>query len=438
MTIFGMRDKEEAKEEKSAPRHLGLVLTAILLIFLAGVAAWAAVFMDEEIAALFGRSERVEETQAAAVPLPAPVEELDAGVEIAARDSDATDLSDTDAAVLDALRAEPEPDDTPAEVSLPTAEEAEAHYALTGIWQKAPEAPVEPGLISLDDLYITSIDAAVDARDAIALPAPDQRATDQALGQISSPAAPEAQFAFDEDGRVIPTPEGALSPDGFTVVLGPPPVVPPPTPPRSDASDEVIVTAASLPDLRPRVRPADLVEQTERSQLGGLTLSELSGVRPLLRPEVEKSEEEADQTPTAQAVQASMTPRLRPVNMAQLVAAARNVQQRASESQVAAAATASAATRTVAATTVAPRIPSSASVSRAATQNNAINLRRVNLIGVYGTPANRRALVRLPNGRYRKVEVGDRLDGGRISAIGESELRYQKSGRNVVLRIPSG
>ena len=68
----------------------------------------------------------------------------------------------------------------------------------------------------------------------------------------------------------------------------------------------------------------------------------------------------------------------------------------------------------------------------------AINLRQMNLIGVYGTPANRRALVCLSNGRYKKVKVGDSIDGGRIVAIGDSELRYQKGGRNLTLKIPSG
>ena len=438
MTIFGMRDKADVKEPKSAPRHLGLILTAILLIFLAGVAAWAAVFMEEEIAALFDRDDDLKPIDAPANALssPDPVTEQQPTIDVATLGPAQPELSDTDAAVLDALRPEPEIAE-PEAPALLDIEDVETNYAVTGIWPKAPDALAAPGVIGLDDLYITSIDAAVDARDAIALPATELFETDQALAQVISPAAPEAQFAFDENGRVVPTPEGALSPDGFTVVLGPPPVVPPPTPERTEPEEIVATAAPALPDVRPRLRPDDLVEQTERSQLGGLTLSELSGVRPQIRPEVEKTEEEADQTPTAQAVQASITPRQRPVNMAQLVAAAQNAQQRSSQSQVAAAATAAAATRTVAATTVTPRVPSTASVSRAATVNNAINLRRVNLIGVYGTSANRRALVRLPNGRYRKVEVGDRLDGGRISAIGESELRYQKGGRNVVLRIPS-
>ena len=77
-------------------------------------------------------------------------------------------------------------------------------------------------------------------------------------------------------------------------------------------------------------------------------------------------------------------------------------------------------------------------MAKQATIKNAINLRQVNLIGVYGTPSNRRALVRLSSGRYKKVKVGDRIDGGQIVAIGDSELRYQKGGRNVVLRMPRG
>jgi hypothetical protein len=60
----------------------------------------------------------------------------------------------------------------------------------------------------------------------------------------------------------------------------------------------------------------------------------------------------------------------------------------------------------------------------------------LNLIGVYGKPSDRRALVRLGNGRYQKVVVGDRIDGGRVSAIGDNELRYTKRGRDLVLKMP--
>jgi hypothetical protein len=75
-------------------------------------------------------------------------------------------------------------------------------------------------------------------------------------------------------------------------------------------------------------------------------------------------------------------------------------------------------------------------VARAATERNVVRMNRISLIGVYGTPQSRRALVRLGNGRYVKVEVGDRLDSGRVVAIGADALRYQRGGRNIVLSMP--
>ncbi|PRY94761.1 hypothetical protein BCF33_0359 [Hasllibacter halocynthiae] len=91
---------------------------------------------------------------------------------------------------------------------------------------------------------------------------------------------------------------------------------------------------------------------------------------------------------------------------------------------------------TQAAPSSAPAIPTSASVARTATQDNAIRLRRVNLIGVYGSTAQPRALVRLPSGRYERVRVGDRLDGGRVQAIQGDRLQYVRGGRAVVIEVP--
>ena len=62
----------------------------------------------------------------------------------------------------------------------------------------------------------------------------------------------------------------------------------------------------------------------------------------------------------------------------------------------------------------------------------------MNLIGVSGAPSERRALVRLPSGRFVTVEVGDRLDGGQVAAIGESSLQYVKQGRTITLEVPAG
>jgi hypothetical protein len=84
----------------------------------------------------------------------------------------------------------------------------------------------------------------------------------------------------------------------------------------------------------------------------------------------------------------------------------------------------------------APSIPSNADVARAATQNNELRLRDINLIGVTGSPSDRRALIRLPSGRFVRVGVGDRLDGGRVAAIGETTLQYVRNGRTLTLDIP--
>ncbi|PZQ96827.1 MAG: hypothetical protein DI533_14720 [Cereibacter sphaeroides] len=86
----------------------------------------------------------------------------------------------------------------------------------------------------------------------------------------------------------------------------------------------------------------------------------------------------------------------------------------------------------------APSIPTKASVAKQATFKNAINLGKTNLIGVYGTSANRYAMVRNDNGRFVKVEVGDRIDGGRVAAISDRELSYIKNGQTVTLKLPKG
>ena len=71
-----------------------------------------------------------------------------------------------------------------------------------------------------------------------------------------------------------------------------------------------------------------------------------------------------------------------------------------------------------------------------ATIKRALNLSEVNLLGVYYFSGKRSALVRLKNGKRLIVKVGDRLDGGKVAAIGKRELRYVKSGENITLDLP--
>jgi hypothetical protein len=224
--------------------------------------------------------------------------------------------------------------------------------------------------------------------------------------------------------------------------------VPPPTPDRPEAAAPAEVEAPAdadsqaqeatqpdIPRVRPRVRPDDIIEETERTQLGGRTRVELASLRPRVRPEsvteTARAAEAEEEDETAAAIIASLAPRARPGNIASII-------EDSNPTPASLGSTAGALIAPPAPRASPSSIPTTASVARQATVENAINLRQVNLIGVYGTSANRRALVRLPTGRYRKVQVGDRIDGGQVVAIGDSELRYQKGGRNLTLKIPSG
>ncbi|MCX7300880.1 MAG: hypothetical protein NTX73_11000 [Rhodobacterales bacterium] len=158
-------------------------------------------------------------------------------------------------------------------------------------------------------------------------------------------------------------------------------------------------------------------------------------------------------TATAQAVAVVRRPDARPNNFARVVEqqTARLARQQpatevASAEQAAPAVAANPNLSTEEQAETAPDVVSSAAavpsgsvpggVAQAATFENVIALREINLIGVYGTPNDRRALVRTGNGRYLRVEVGDSLDGGQVSAIGEDSLNYVKRGRTITLEIP--
>ena len=83
------------------------------------------------------------------------------------------------------------------------------------------------------------------------------------------------------------------------------------------------------------------------------------------------------------------------------------------------------------------RLPSNASVKKAATIRNGINQRKISLLGVTGTSSKRKALIRMPRGKIVTVRRGGRVDGWRVSAIGEQSVRLQKGNRSQVLRLPN-
>ncbi|MYM54598.1 hypothetical protein [Thalassovita mangrovi] len=433
LTVFGARD---SKSVGGKPRFMGLILTALLLVFMVIMAAWASLGSDG-VASLLGRdtpdniaevlpTDTVTEEELAEAGTPAT-----ASTEPPLEQAIALPAPEPDAPVEAELEPEPDLADSPDPAAAPTLQASEERYATTGIWQMAPESPALPGTSVLDDLYVASIDHPVMGVDAVALPDPRRMDGDAALAQPADPAAAGTSFDFDPRGLVKASPEGSMSPDGILIYSGKPPVTPPKWPERDESRNETSeLDNTRLAAMRPKPRPDDLIEQTERSNLGGRTRVELAALRPQLRPASAQEQAAVDDTPTEQAVAASLKPKNRPENFAAIVASA--------EQQPEPDLPTGSIFKQPTAQPVQPSLPSKASVARQATLKNQINLHKVNLIGVYGQPSDRRALVRLSSGRYKKVQVGDRIDGGKVAAIGDGELSYVKSGRTVTLKMPKG
>ena len=301
---------------------------------------------------------------------------------------------------------------------------------------------------------------------------------------------------------VPPTRPGTPEPDPVTEAAAPAetdlatPESGPATDPAADPAAEPEITAGGvgLASLRPVVRPAAIEEAAAAAPAvpdADAALPAFAGARPPLRPEGLAPEAEPEAAPevapetetdpasatvdetaipdlestlasivaaapdvpvdplaslSPQAIATSRRPDVRPRNFDQVVASALSRQQggqqapaqAASLAAVAPAAVAAAAPAAVAPQIVAPTGPVPGGVAQAATMENAINLREINLIGVFGQSNDRTALVRMGNGRLIRVSVGDSLDGGQVVAIGDNILNYVKRGRTISLVIPSG
>ncbi len=259
----------------------------------------------------------------------------------------------------------------------------------------------------------------------------------------AQPPPPGTVFDMDEHGLVRPSVDGSPTPQGVLVYSGTPPVLPPERPNTSTEEGE----APSPPD--PVAGSADNAAMTPPPGSEAVAAPDILAIRPQPRPQdaaipiAPVVAEATDETPR---------PRNRPDDLVADVRASGSTdfetlaeQARAQSGAATAAIVASRAAEPpppepVGRLNVAvqPSLPTRASVAKQATLTNAIRLDRLSLIGVYGSPSDRRALIRLPSGRYLKVKVGDRLDGGRIAAIQASRLEYVKGGRSYDLKMPNG
>jgi type IV pilus biogenesis protein PilP len=83
-----------------------------------------------------------------------------------------------------------------------------------------------------------------------------------------------------------------------------------------------------------------------------------------------------------------------------------------------------------------PARASTTVASAKATQRVGLSRRDVSLIGVFGGEGERRALLRLPNGKIQRVSAGDRVQGVQVAAVGADSVQLRGRGRDTVLRLP--
>jgi hypothetical protein len=452
---------------RGKPRHLGLILTVILLIVLAAVAFWSSFL----VTSVFDNSD--DPVVAATVETPAPEQ-----VAVAPP----APVAETPAAVQAPAPAATEPTGTPA-LERATVAQPETGGAVNR----------NPGAEPQDEILLALVDPAITTPDAVALvmPAP---AGDRLPALQPAPPPFGTRYEIDSAGRIVPTAEGILTPEGVLLVAGRPGLVPPPRPaalapapaavvPGAEVLDEVPFADPDLAGARPRLRPADLVPPAPDDSAAATPdpgNTRLSSLVPRPRPASVLAAAEAAQAAEAAAVQAagaslaaggadqggasalavavSRKPAERPAragpaveSAVSLAAAGASLVPEDGGLAAAPVAEKQPGRLTLALddpeavevdepelASAAPSIPTRSSVARQATVRNSINLSKVNLIGVFGTSSNRYAMVRQPNGRMVRVEVGDTVDGGRVAAISDRELRYVKNGDTVTLSMPQG
>lgn len=289
-----------------------------------------------------------------------------------------------------------------------------------------------------------------------------------------------------ENTPLIPTKAGTPGPEGITLFLGQPEFIPPqrdqlkispdplkdilpkmrskafeqsiqpiaqPAPqPQTKPEPHVTETASQepptgtaqpqTPDLlaladptlnskQPRPRPPSIAQTANNLKNSLLARADpaLAGSKPKRRPAnlnvpVARIDPTDIEIAIKQAVAETARPRVRPRSLNNTVERAKATIQTASLIPPTAAGTSKAGS------------PSPVNIQKEATESSRFNKRQISLVGVSGSSSNRRALVRMPSGRYLTVKSGQKFNGWKVAAIGESTVRITKGNRNKVLRMP--
>jgi type IV pilus biogenesis protein PilP len=232
--------------------------------------------------------------------------------------------------------------------------------------------------------------------------------------------------------ETLPEPDTQVTSEGITDTAEAPPPETADQPTKDEATLDLLALAdPTLKSKLPKPRPST-IEQTAKELKNSLLAHAdpaLASSKPKRRPanlsvpfvRIDPADIEIA---IRQAVAETARPRARPRSLSQTVSRAKANVQTASLTPSTAAGTSKAGT------------PSPVNIQKEATEKSRFNKRRISLVGVYGTPTKRRALVRMPSGRYVKVKQGQKFSGWKVSAIGESTVRITKGSRNQVLRMP--
>lgn len=337
---------------------------------------------------------------------------------------------------------EPPQDDTELRDQPPATEETGPDTSVA----EAPDSPLSAEeMAALDPETVPDLAPLLNETD---LAEADERAllgglTFDELAEIRPTLRPGSLDTAADDAASAATdaatePDAATDPDGATETAADASAADPaPTAEDTVSVDPLIDFADVVPPLRPGTeRPAPGDETTDTASVDSASLAGTLVNEPEAEPETETSQ--SFEGATELAVDASVAPTTRPAGFASIVQAALEEAAAAPPPPDDTPEPANDPTPAVTVPLRVPDIPTSAGVAATATDENALRLNRVNLIGVYGSASNRRALVRLASGRYVKVQVGDTVDGGRVAAIGDGELVYVKGSRTITLTMPSG
>ena len=274
-------------------------------------------------------------------------------------------------------------------------------------------------------------------------------------------AAPESDVSDDAATDTSPPSDGVAIELPQIAVISDRPAIVPPT--RADEENEAedtgehisnngVRVVAALPDIVPPIRfgatTADdstlIVQEPTEEQL---TIAAM----------IIKAQREGDLEPTNFALEKASSPSHRPAEMVEAARALEielasllpsDLALTAADSPKARPASLAAATsRTTTSVNPntgikpsefhpGPQLPTVANVARSATISNALPMRQMALIGVFGSTNNRHALLRMSNGKRIKVATGDSVSGYNVTAISSDAIRLNKRGKDTLLVIP--